>query len=509
MNDRRRVLTAYQHRSITTFFGALTLIATAGWAGQHALHAMNIGTGQGSRLAVVWIATFSMLAAQVVLYHLERPPKATPRALRQLAGQHVAIVVPVYNEDPGYLRMMLESFIQQTRTPNAVHVVDDGSTSGDYAEVRDWWWHASAAAGIAASWQRTPNEGKRHAQAVAVRCADEADIIITVDSDSYLAPTAVEEVVKPFVKAKVQSVAGIVMATNNRGPGRPAVPEQPVPGGATTGRKEKREMRGWRRRRRTALRQWRGQKLLSRITDLWFVTGQLCDRSSQSAIGSVLVNSGPLAAYRADVVRDNLDAYLDEWFMGRRVMFSDDSLLTLYARMRGTTVQNPRAVVFSAMPEKTSHLHRMYLRWMRGSTIRSLWRIRYLPATSPAFWFQAFRWFQVALSTMIIGWLLLVEPLVYRDAPPVSFLFVPFLIGYAQGLRYLSVFRSDERLRSRALTWLMMPLAVVWAWTALRWLRWYGAATCARTGWGTRQDGAEVSLDSPVQDKPAMAGTAA
>jgi hyaluronan synthase len=32
----------------------------------------------------------------------------------------------------------------------------------------------------------------------------------------------------------------------------------------------------------------------------------------------------------------------------------------------------------------------------------------------------------------------------------------------------------------------------------LRAMRWYGMATCARTGWGTRQNGAEVALNAPA-----------
>src|SRR3546814_378296 len=145
-------------------------------------------------------------------------------------------------------------------------------------------------------------------------------------------------------------------------------------------------------------------------------------------MGSVLVNSGPLAAYRAPVVRDNLDSYLNERFMGRPVMFSDDSLLTLYALLRGRAVQQPSAVVFTALPERASHFLRMYLRWMRGSTIRSVWRMRYLPVNRWAYWAHLLRWFQVALSTAVLTWLLLVEPAVYGHTPPASFLIVPFLI---------------------------------------------------------------------------------
>jgi hyaluronan synthase len=215
-------------------------------------------------------------------------------------------------------------------------------------------------------------------------------------------------------------------------------------------------------------------------------------------MGSVLVNSGPLAAYRAAVIRDNLDSYLNETFRGHPVMFSDDSLLTLYALLRGRTVQQPTAIVFTALPERASHFARMYMRWMRGSTIRSLWRLRYLPVTGSAYWAHLIRWFTVALSTTVLGWLLLVEPLRYGNRPSATFLVVPLLIGWAQALRYLGVIRSDERIRERAVTWLLMPLAVLGSWTVLRAMRWYGMATCARTDWGTRQDGAEVTLPSAV-----------
>lgn len=446
------MLAARQHRSGTILTGVVVLGLAAAWATQHAIAAADYGSHTASRLSLVWLALFFVFMAQTLMYHFERPRRLTPRLARQLDELHVSILVPVYNEDPGYLRLGLESFLRQTRLPDSVHIVDDGSTSSDYAEVRAWWERAAVQAGVASTWQRVPNGGKRHAQAHAVRVSSEADIYITCDSDSCFAPDAMAEALAPFTRPRVQSVAGIVIATNNRA------------------------------------------NLLARITDLWFTTTQLVDRSGQSAVGAVMVNSGPLAAYRAEIIRDNLGSYLNETFMGRPVMFSDDSLLTLYAQERGLTVQQPSAVVFTAMPEKWSHFSRMYLRWMRGSTIRSVWRMRYLSMARPAFWLHLLRWFQMFLVQMVTVWLLLVEPLAFENLPPLSLLIVPFLIGWAQGLRYLGVVRSDERIRHRAATWLMMPLAIVLAWTALRWLRWYGIATCARTGWGTRQNGAEVSL---------------
>ncbi|MEU8350830.1 glycosyltransferase, partial [Streptomyces sp. NPDC048845] len=435
---------ARRTRPVTVLSGTLVLTATAAWAAFHAVEAADYGNGASGRLAAVWMATFLLLALQTLLCHLERVPTPSPRTNRRLRALHVAVLMPVYNEDPGYLRLGLESFLRQTRPPDSVHVVDDGSTQTDYADVRAWWLTAAARAGIGTTWERVPNAGKRHAQARGVLRCPQAEIFVTVDSDSCLAPDAIEQILLPFHRPRVQSVAGLVLGTNHRA------------------------------------------SLLARITDLWFVTGQLVDRSSLSATGSVLVNSGPLAAYRADLVRDNLDSYLNETFLGRPVMFSDDSMLTLYAQMRGATVQQPGAIVFTAMPERPGHLLRMYLRWMRGSTIRSLWRLRYLSLARWAYWAHLMRWFQTVLSVSVLLWLLGVEPLVYGHTPPAALLFVPFLIGWAQGLRYLCVSRSDEPARSRILTWLMMPLAVLLAWTVLRALRWYGVATCARTGWGMR-----------------------
>ncbi|WP_428957920.1 glycosyltransferase [Streptomyces sp. cg35] len=504
MTGRRRqdgVLSARQHRSGGVLIAICGLALLAFWAARHVLEVAEWNSETTSRLTAVWAGTFILFAIQVTLYHLDRPRRVSSVEQSRLDKLHVAILMPVYNEDPGFLRLGLESFLQQSRLPNSVHVVDDGSfdkaanTPITYAAVRDWFLSEAPRHGVQATWQRTENQGKRHAQAAAVQKSMTADVYITVDSDSYLDPKAIEEILKPLSKRRVQSVAGVVIATNNHGPQRPARP-------STRSHRRKASFAA-RRARLRQLAHWRSTQLMARTTDLWFVTSQMIDRGGQSTVGAVMVNSGPLAAYRGSVVRDNLGSYLNETFMGRGVAFSDDSMLTLYAQARGLTVQQSSAIVFTAMPEKWSHFSRMYLRWMRGSTIRSIWRIRYLSLNRPAFWLHAMRWTQLVLTQLITLWLLLVEPFAYGNRPPLTMLWIPFLLAYAQGLRYLGIVRTDERIRSRALTWLMMPLAVIMAWTWFRYLRWYGVITCARTGWGTRQNGAEVSLDgAPAAPEP-------
>lgn len=437
---------------------ALALAAIAFWAGRHVLEAAR-ATSLQDYLYTHWLFLLSFLAFSLTIWLAFREK---PFAGQAVQPQHVVAVVPAYNEDPAVLQACIRSIALQSRRPQEIYVIDDGSTAADYAIVRHRFERVADGLGILVHWVRQANSGKRHAQAVAFSEATQATIFVTVDSDSILDPRAIEELLKPFADPCIQSVAGIVLAQNNR------------------------------------------TNLLARITDLLFVTGQLVDRSMMSRLGSVLVNSGGLAAYRAELVRDNLHAYLHESFFGKHVEFSDDSMLTLFALQRGKTVQQPSAFVFTMMPDRLSHHLRQQVRWMKGSFIRSWWRLKYLPLNSFGFLRQAFGWAQFVMATTLLVLLVVVRPLVYHGVLP-YFIVVSLVIGYAQTLRYFSVKRSDESVWSQFLTYLMTPLAVLWSAFVLRPIRLYGALACLQTGWGTRKK-VEVALAGVQQCVSAWPG---
>jgi len=445
-------------RTLRILTGAgLTLGAVSVWAFRHVASSISTWQGHGGRFATIYTLAFVILVWQVCLYSLERPKKVTPRQARQLDKLFCTVPVPLFNEAPEYIRACLESILAQSRRPQWVFVVDDGSTV-DYTVIEAWFLTTARQAGVKATWLRTENGGKRQAQGHVVRAtADVTDVYITVDSDANLATNAVEELLKPLADARAQSVAGIVLAENNR------------------------------------------KNLLTRFTDLWFVTGQLVDRSAASTMGAVLVNSGVLAAYRAALVVDNLDGYLNESFFGRRIEFSDDSMLTIYALERGRCVQQPSAFAFTAMPETLSHHVRQMLRWDRGAFIRSWWRFKYLKLDGYAYWGHFFGWVQMALSSTIFLVLFVVWPVESLTFNPLLLL-IPVLVGYGQSLRYLSFRRTDEPAWSQLLTFALAPVATLWSFFVLRALRWYAIATCLKTGWGTRGDGVEVGLGGPPPD---------
>ncbi|MEW2329452.1 glycosyltransferase [Micromonospora chersina] len=434
---------------------AVVLAAAAAWVAHHLLSVLGAMRGQGSGFSYAYAAMFILLVIQFGAAYLERPAKVTDRVQEALDQLHVVGLVPAYNEDAAALRACLESMIFQTRKPQTIYVVDDGSkhTEG-YQKVKRWFLEVAPVHGITAAWHIQANRGKRHAQAAAILSTPDADIYWTVDSDTVSDPHALAELLKPFGNPEVQSVAGIVMAANVH------------------------------------------SSFLTRFTDLWFVAGQLTDRSSLSVIGSVWVNSGPIAAYRASIIRSNMKAYLTETFFGRRVPFSDDSMLTLFAMLRGRTVQQPSAFAYSLMPEKINHFSRMFLRWMRGSFIRSWWRIRYLPLTSFGWWAHIVRWAQSVAATILFVAVMIVSPIIEFNPEAIPWMLgVPIIVGYAQTLRYMTLRRSDQSTLYQWGTWALTPVAVIFALVWLRAIRWYGVATCWKTGsWGTRQT-VEVAMN--------------
>jgi hyaluronan synthase len=410
------------------------------WVSRHTLAAQG-----GTVVAGAWMLFLASIVWHLALAWSARPATVTARQERALSKLFIAVSVPVYNEDPRTLRLVVCSLFAQTRLPDRVQIVDDGSTQYDYADV------IAEARSLAAfypqvefAWTRTANGGKRHAQAIAFNDGGQADIFVTLDSDSVLDADAIQEGLKPFADPAVASVATTMLLYNA------------------------------------------GRNILTRLTDLWMTTFQTFIKAAWSRLGCVLVNSGSLAFYRADVIRGALPAYTSETFFGQAVQFSDDSLLTLYAHLSGRTVQQPTSFVFTVMPEKIGHHLRQQLRWMRGSFIRAWWRFRYLPLRGIAFWEHLLMWVTFTLGTTLLAGAFITGPLLHARPPGLVTSLMPLLLMYAAASPVLMMNRDDQRMSRQLVTFFCTPLVCLWMIIVLRPLRLYAMATCRHTGWGTR-----------------------
>ncbi len=422
-----------------------------------ALHiAKLMGVIGSSGLTVLWVLVFGSLLWHLVLAWTEPTYKADGKQQAMLDRLNVEVAIPVYREDPEALKRGIRALFKQSRMPQTIHVIENGGRDGSLEAVRAWFEGQAdfyrQEHGTELIWSYTPEPGKRGAQLIALRTTV-SDVFVTMDSDTVADPLAIEEGLKPLANKEVTSVASVILAYNS-------------------------------------------DAKLVRLTDAWLLSFQLAVRAAMSRLGCVLVNSGNFSLYRTSIIKDAIPSYEAEYFRGNKVEFSDDSLLTLFANLRGRTVQQPTSYAFTVLPERLSHHLRQQLRWMRGSTIRSMWRFRYLPLNSWAYWEHFTAWVNFVLVTMVFVWLVLLAPFTTGNLMLLPLMAgFAVLVAYMTSLRYLTIRRSDQSVRSQVFSWLLSPVMLAWTAFVLRSLRIYAIATCWKTGWGTRQK-VEVELTS-------------
>jgi len=409
-------------------------------------------------LLCTWVVTVAFILLQLVLAWCQRPFTVNRRQRAELDQLRVTVVIPCYNEDAKILDRTIASLMRQTRLPDHIEVVDDGSTV-DYTEIREWWLDNSPR-GVRFSWVRQRNAGKKHAQAVTFTSDHDAHIFVTIDSDSALDRRAIEEGLKPFADPRVVSVAGLETAINI------------------------------------------DKNLLTRAIGHRSLVFQLFAMSAQSvARGSVLINPGAFSLYWAPLIRKIVPAYLGETFFGTPVTLGDDTALTMFALLHGRAVHQPTAVSMPVYPETLTHHLRQWTRWMRASTIRMLWRIRYLPILSYGWFFTVYTICALFTSVAIT----LAIPLAWPATESLVFASLVALVvwPWAISLRLATVHRSDQSFLNKFIGVALLPVAALWYLIVLRQWRFYGIATCWRQSWVTREQ-VEVRLeDDPAEaDEP-------
>ena len=404
-------------------------------------------------VTVIWTISFAVVAIQWIMAWFEKPYTTTATSQRRLDRMKVTVNIPVWNEEPVVLDRVLYALFHQTRLPNRVDVVDDGSTKESYAEVRDYWLGHHPRS-VQFNWGQFPNVGKKRAQARTFSSDPDADIFVTLDSDTTLALNALEEGLKPFADRSVYSVAGIELAWNY------------------------------------------GQSLLTRIKGVNALIWQFVTCSAQNvAGGSVLVNRGTFALYRGNMIRETLPAYVGETLFGHPVMLGDDTMLTLFALGRGRAVQQVSAACFALYPETLSHTLRQWTRWMRGTAVRTLWRFRHLPLSSFGWWYTMLTtWGYLAFVSVVVG--------IIADWPSsrsfaLTALYISASWMWIVATRMFAVRRSDQRWIDRLEAFALVPAAIMWLTVVLRPMRLYGQLTMLRQGWVTRQRGAETMTIVP------------
>ncbi|GIE99684.1 glycosyltransferase [Paractinoplanes rishiriensis] len=438
-------------------------------------HAVSIRDYGWTDLRLICTAAFAWLTFTSIMPYLHRDvplPTAGSHAAALLDRLFVSVIVPAHNEDPVMFRAFLDSLVAQTRMPNRVHVVENGNpgyTPTLLPVIRQWQAQGGRAARIEVRYDFNPVGDKRHAQAVAFRQDDEADIVITIDSDVKLAPTAIASGLAPFRNARTACVTGMLVGLNTNA------------------------------------------NLLTRLIEPSFVCAYLNGRAAHSMLRSVTVNSGALSFYRAAIWHKYLDHYLNFTIAGRRMKSGDDAMMTRYSLLEGEAVFQSGCWGYTLHPESLGQLTSQRVRWWRSLFWGGVFVLRTFRPTRFVWWSTAWTLLSMTWMTVAMPFVLIVRPTVTGSVP---WMVLAWLVGitYVARARYLTITRPGEPFGKHLGLWLLAPLSAVLNLYTGFVLGYVGMVTCLRDGWSSRSTvltyRPESATELPVPPQPLYDGDA-
>ena len=268
---------------------------------------------------------------------------------------------------------------------------------------------------------------------------NKVDLIITIDSDTILARNCVSNLVMQFENPKVGAVTGDVRAIKNN--------------------------------------------LLSKLIDARYWTAFNQERAAQSLFGTVLCCSGPLAAYRNEIVQKVKEKYIVQKFLGQKCTYGDDRHLTNLVLEQGYAVKFERkAKAWTYVPEKIKPWLRQQARWNRSFYREMLWTAKRVIAkrTYQNIYMVYDLSMQAVLPMLLLFSLLFVFYRSYLEGPIHIFGYLTILVGIA-ALRGSYAF-----LRTKDGTFFFFPLYAFCHIFLLIPVRVYALCTLKTTKWGTR-----------------------
>ena len=243
----------------------------------------------------------------------------------------ISFAVPSKNEEENIRETILK--IAQTDYPKDkfdIIAINDGSTDNTLAEMKKAE-KIAAGGGIKVEivdWN--VNKGKREGMAECVK-RSENEIIIFIDSDSFVEPNAAKNLVKYFSDPKVSAVAGHAYVAN-----------------ADT-------------------------NTLTKMQDVRYFVAFKAYKSAEALFGAVTCCSGCCSAYRKKYVLEILDKWLYQKFLGVQCTYGDDRSLTNFLLKKGyKALFAPEAKAYTFVPDTFKKFLKQQLRWKKSWVRESL-----------------------------------------------------------------------------------------------------------------------------------------
>ena len=398
--------------------------------------ALHRGTTGGLFLVYsILVTSFELSRLIAASFHRRTSQACYDLAESRAYEPHITFVIPCMNEERAIEVSVVNSFAADYPEDKLeVIVVDDGSTDGTPVVLAELQ-------------QRFPrlqvvtfdhNRGKRHAMAEGFRRA-QSEIIVQLDSDSYIEPGSLRHLVAPFANPLIGAVCAHADPANA------------------------------------------DANLLTRMQAAYYFLSFRILKAAESTFLAVFCCSGCSSAYRRRIVMPILDEWLAEAFLGKPVTWGDDRALTNRVLRDGfQTIYTDRAQAYTICPERFRQLLKQQVRWKKGWFVNSLFASRFVLRQYPLVattYFLPLMFLTLVTPFMAVRGLVWM-PLVHHTLP-VFYLAGVFGIALLVTIYYRAV-APENRYWPYVFLWSLLNLVV------LSFVLFFALLTLQNRAWGTR-----------------------
>jgi len=422
---------------------------------------------QDFQSSLFWLYSISMVLFLLFMYSLT----STYKPLPDLGYRpYVSVVIPAKNEE-GVIQKTIHAVLDSDYPQDKLNmiVVDDGSTDKTGEKIKE------IKSDRLIFIKHDKNYGKR--AAFASGCSiSKSDIVICIDSDSFVDKNAIKLLVQPFIDRQIVAVCGHGKAYN------------------------------------------KDKNLLTILQHYWYQEMFRLIKGMEAKLGCVTCCSGILAAYRRNLILPVIEEWLNEKFFGRQILIGDDRQLTnLISRggvkrfiaksqaddrtltMRALSTHEVKvtyqsnAITYTMVPDNIKQFIKQQLRWKRAWVHGTILGIKFMwkkPFPIPLYYY-GYQFLTYFSPIAIFTWMI-IRPINGDWRGPLVFILSVLYIGFLHGLNIWRFNRTSTECIFYRMLFVFMSIflsifILPYAWGTV----WKG-------GWVTRSD---TNVKSPKSSK--------
>ena len=350
----------------------------------------------------------------------------------------VSVGVPSKDEGANIRQTILK--IAQSSYPKEkldIIAINDGSTDNTLEEMKKAK-EIAAKIGVKVriiNWK--VNQGKRQGMAECIRQSNK-EIIVFIDSDSFVEKNTIKELVKYFINKKIGAVAGHAFVANA------------------------------------------DKNILTKMQAVRYFVSFKAFKAAESLFGNVTCCSGCCSAYRREYVLKFLDNWLNQRFLGAKCTYGDDRSLTNYLLKTGyDTIFSPSAIAYTIVPDSFSKFMKQQLRWKKSWTRETIIASSFMWKKNPIASFSFYLGFILPiLAPIIVARALVWYPYYTHGQLPIYYIFGLLVVSVMYGI-YYNAYTKDNKWFYGAIFTLFYTLILIWQLP-------YAILTIRDSRWGTR-----------------------